>query len=91
MFYTYVLHSKKFDKIYVGQTNNITIRLEKHNNGLVSSTKPYIPWEMIYHEGFDTRAESMRREKELKSHKGRDFIRTNWLKSGSARINQNPS
>jgi putative endonuclease len=80
MFYTYVLYSKKFDRIYVGQTNNLKTRLEKHNTGLIFSTKPYEPWEMIYHEEFDTRAESMKREKELKSHKGRDYIRNKLVR-----------
>lgn len=75
MFYTYVLYSEKFDEIYVGQTNNISLRMEKHNKGMVPSTKRYMPWEIIYYEEFDTRAESMKREKEMKTHKGRDFIR----------------
>lgn len=50
MFYTYVLYSEKFDEIYVGQTNNISSRLERHNDGKVFSTKKYIPWEIIYFE-----------------------------------------
>ncbi len=57
--------------------------------GLVFSTKPYLPWEMIYYEDFNKRSEAMKREKELKSQKGREFIRkrllsqTSWLKSVS--------
>ena len=75
MFYTYVLYSELFDRIYIGQTNNLTLRLSDHNSGNCKSTKPYSPWTLTYYEEFQTRRESMKREKELKSHRGRDFIR----------------
>jgi putative endonuclease len=75
MFYTYALYSRKFDRIYIGQTDNLQNRLKRHNKGKVKSTKPYIPWEIVYYEKFNSRTEAIRRERELKSHKGRDFIR----------------
>ena len=75
MHYTYVIYSEIFNEIYIGQTNNIRSRLMKHNSGMVRSTKRYMPWLLVYHEEFKTRVEAMKREKELKSHKGRDFIR----------------
>ncbi|MCG2715502.1 MAG: GIY-YIG nuclease family protein [Candidatus Marinimicrobia bacterium] len=88
MFYAYVLYSEKFDRIYIGQTNNISIRLEKHNSGKVNSTKAYLPWKIIYYEYFQTRSEVMKREKELKSHKGRDFIRKKLLNGRVRRLPQ---
>ncbi len=75
MFYVYVLYSQKFDRIYIGQTGDITRRLQIHNEGFVQSTKAYKPWKIIYHEKYPTRAQATNRERELKSHKGRDFIR----------------
>ena len=87
MFYTYVLYSPNYNKIYIGQTNSIKLRLHEHNRGLSKSTKRYLPWELIYYEEFETRAESMQREKELKSHKGRDFIREKLLNGG---VRQSP-
>jgi putative endonuclease len=75
MYFTYVLYSHKFDRIYIGHTNNLIYRLKRHNDGLVKSTKAYRPWKIIYQEKFPNRAVAMQREKELKSHKGRDFIR----------------
>ena len=74
MFYTYILYSLKFNRTYVGQTNNLSNRLEYHNSGKVKSTKAYKPWKLIYSENFDSRAESMKREKWLKSPNGRKFI-----------------
>ena len=82
MFYTYVLYSDRFDKIYIGQINNLEIRLREHNEGLSKYTSRYLPWKMVYYEEFQTRSEAMKREKELKSHKGREYIRKILLNGG---------
>jgi len=84
MYYTYILYSSTFDRIYIGQTDNLGLRLERHKSGKVKSTKAYIPWEMIYYKECATGSLAMKREKELKTHKGRDFIRQNLL-NGSVR------
>ncbi|MFW9940360.1 MAG: GIY-YIG nuclease family protein [Candidatus Thorarchaeota archaeon] len=69
MYYTYVLYSVEYDRIYIGQSDDLISRLERHNKGIVKSTKGFKPWKMIYHEKFQNRREAMKREKELKSHK----------------------
>ncbi|MFC1619843.1 GIY-YIG nuclease family protein [Candidatus Neomarinimicrobiota bacterium] len=79
MFFTYVLLSPSHNRIYVGQTDNLDARLSRHNAGLVRSTKVYKPWELLHVEEFPTRAEAMKRERELKSHQGRDWIRNELL------------
>ncbi|MFC2135190.1 GIY-YIG nuclease family protein [Bacteroidota bacterium] len=61
--------------------------MESHNHGMSNSTKRYIPWELIYSESYETRSDAMKREKELKSHKGRDFIKNTLLKG---RVRQSP-
>jgi putative endonuclease len=81
MFYTYVLYSDKFDRIYIGQTDDLSYRLTRHNGGMVRSTKAYIPWKLIHYEEFEARSQAMKREKELKSHQGRLWIRENLLSS----------
>ena len=68
--YVYVLKSEKDGKLYIGQTNNITQRLEYHNRGKVKATKNRVPFKIIYYEEVKTRAEAMKREKYLKSLKG---------------------
>jgi putative endonuclease len=40
----------------------------------VKSTKPYIPWVLIYSESFHSRAEAMKREKWFKSKASRKKI-----------------
>ncbi len=86
MFYTYVLYSDRYDKIYIGQTNNLEIRLREHNEGLSKYTSRYLPWKMVYYEEFQISSEAMKREKELKSHKGREYIRKILL---NGRVRQN--
>jgi putative endonuclease len=71
----YVLFSEKFHRTYVGQTNNLDERIQRHNKGLVNSTSRFRPWCIIYTEKYETRSEAMKREKWLKSGKGRAFIK----------------
>jgi putative endonuclease len=73
-FFIYVLRSLKTGKMYTGHTNNLERRLFEHNSGLEKSTKFGSPWKLIYQEKFSTRGEAMKREKELKTGKGREFL-----------------
>jgi putative endonuclease len=70
MFTVYILQSLKNRRYYIGHTNNIDSRLERHNKGLVRSTKSFIPWKIIYTEKYNTKSEAYRRELEIKSYKG---------------------
>jgi len=77
MFYVYVLYSKDFDKIYVGFTSDLGGRLIAHNHASNSGwTSKYKPWSIIYTEEFSEKRMAMKREQELKSSRGRSFIRT---------------
>jgi hypothetical protein len=48
--YTYVLRSRKDKKLYYGYTENLKLRIERHNNARVHSTKYRIPLELVYYE-----------------------------------------
>ena len=75
MYYTYVLYSSTFNKIYVGQTGNLNQRLETHNSiENTGWTKRYQPWKLIYFEEFTSRTEAIKRENSLKTAKGRLFV-----------------
>jgi len=69
-YYVYILKSKIVDRYYVGSTRNLERRLTEHNNRRKHWTSRFQPWEMIYSEECDTRAEAMKREKWLKSKNG---------------------
>jgi putative endonuclease len=70
-FIVYVLFSPSRQKSYVGQTENLEIRIRRHNAGLVRSTRPSRPWICIHSETYTTRAEALRRESHLKTPTGR--------------------
>ena len=75
MFTVYVLYSEKFNKIYVGYTSNMEQRLLSHNELEIKGyTLKYRPWKVIYTEVFSEKPEAMKREKQLKTAKGREFI-----------------
>ena len=76
MFYVYVIYSDLVNRKYIGQTDDLDRRLGEHNNGLLGIyTKNKGPWRLVYFETFQTRSEAMKREKELKTGKGRDFLK----------------
>jgi putative endonuclease len=87
MYHTYILYSAKSDRIYIGQTENMNSRLHMHNHGLVKSTQHYIPWTLIHKETFSNRSAARKREKQLKSRKGRDYIRNIML---NGRVRRRP-
>ena len=75
MYYTYVLHSRKDKKFYVGFTNDLKLRFEQHNKGHVESTLNRRPLELIYYEACLDQDDAIKREKYLKSHHGKMFIK----------------
>lgn len=76
MYTVYVLYSEKNDKIYIGYTSDINQRLLSHNVLATKGwTKSFRPWKLLFSEEFKTITEAMTREKQLKSFRGREFIR----------------
>ncbi len=75
MFYTYVLKSKKDNKMYTGYTKNLKLRFERHNKGLIPSTKERRPLKLIYFEVCLNQQDATRREKYLKTFYGKMFIK----------------
>lgn len=80
MNYVYVLQNKE-GRWYIGQTDNLEMRLSRHNNNQVKSTKNRGPWQIIYTESFDSRAKAMQREEYLKSGRGRSFLKNKFKNS----------
>ncbi len=77
MFIVYALYSKSYNKIYIGMTSNIDERFKSHNELAKKGwTKSYRPWSIVYNEEHIGKAEALKRERQLKSNKGRDFIRS---------------
>ena len=79
-YYVYVLKSMKDYKNYVGYTEDLKLRFEQHNKGLVKSTKDRRPLILIYYKACLNQQDATHREKYLKTHHGKMFIK-NRLKS----------
>ncbi len=70
----YIIENSKGER-YIGQTEDVRLRLELHNYNKVFSTKNRGPWEIIYVETFSDRSGAMKREKKLKSYKGGNSLK----------------
>jgi putative endonuclease len=73
--YVYIIKSKKNGRIYVGSTEDVSLRLEQHNKGDSKSTKSYVPWELIRSEEYSDKTLALKREKFFKSGKGRRALK----------------
>lgn len=74
-YYTYVLKSLKDQELYIGWTDNLKSRVEKHNKGFVEATKNRLPLQLIYYEACLSKKNAIKREKSLKTGFGRKFLK----------------
>jgi putative endonuclease len=72
-FFVYILYSESGNRFYIGQTNNLTERLSRHNSGYEHSTKPYIPWRLVCFVEKSNRGEGVILEKKLKNLNSEDL------------------
>lgn len=73
--YVYVLQSSKTKGLYIGFTHDLRKRLGEHNRGLNFSTKPYVPWQLIFYEAYQNEDDAKRREKYLKTSQGARLLK----------------
>ena len=73
--------SAKFNKTYVGYTNNIKKRLAKHNNNKGAKSTKGHKWILIFKKTFRNKSEAMSFEYKLKNNrKERKLILDNFEK-----------
>ena len=77
MYKVYVIYNLQVDKFYIGQTKDLPTRLMLHNSKEFKGyTAKFVgKWDVIYIEEKDTRQEVLVREKQLKSYRGREFVK----------------
>ena len=73
MFYTYILLSSKSHIFYFGSAEDLKLRLGLHNNGKVKSTKPHMPWRLVWYGAFETEKQARDFELYLKKGSGKSF------------------
>ncbi len=79
MSYVYALFNRRHIKIYIGQTEDLEQRIKFHNSKEFknSFTSRFDGgWILIYKEEAETRQGALKREKQLKSYRGREFIKS---------------
>ena len=77
MFYVYILYSERFDKFYIGHTDNLENRVWSHNNTDRNTfTSKYRPWEIVASfEVTKNRADAMQVEKRSKQMKSKIILK----------------
>ena len=61
------MYSQSTDVYYVGATNDVYKRLERHNSGLENFSKKHIPWELVWFTEKPNKSEAFKLEKKLKN------------------------
>ena len=75
MYYVYIL-SCSDQKFYIGYTQDLKKRIAKHKNGEVTATKPRRPVKLIFYEAYIDKYDALRREKYLKTQKGKTTLKS---------------
>jgi putative endonuclease len=73
-YFVYIIQSLKDETYYIGSTQNLTERLERHNQGRSTYTKAKKPWKLLYSEKLPDRSRASIREREIKSRKSKSYI-----------------
>jgi len=73
-YFIYILQSEKDGTYYIGHTSDLEARLRRHNQGRSAYTRSKAPWKLLYKEVLNSKAEAMKREREIKKRKDRDYI-----------------
>ena len=72
-FYVYILRCNN-GGLYVGCTNDLKERVERHKNGYNKYTSGHLPVVLIFYSCFNNKYTAFNFEKYLKSGSGRAFI-----------------
>jgi len=75
MCYTYVMESGKDGQWYTGVTSDLKARLRSHLKGQVRSTHYRRPFRFVYYEACLSEADGRRRERYLKSGRGKRYLK----------------
>lgn len=75
VYYVYIIQSETEGRYYMGSSHDPSLRLERHNAGWTRSTKGRGPWRLAYVEEYETKAEALRREYEIKRRKSQKYIK----------------
>ena len=75
-FYVYIIQSLQDGSYYIGSTNNLDDRIERHNQGRSKYTTSKRPWKLKHIEEFPDRSSATKREKITKDQKSKEFLKS---------------
>ena len=78
MYLVYAIYNYKHSKIYIGQTENLEERIRLHNDKFFKNSYTARfdgTWILIYKEETGDRIGALKREKQLKSYRGREYLK----------------
>jgi putative endonuclease len=70
----FLIQSLKDGTYYVGATQDLDSRLERHNQGRSQYTNSKRPWELVYSAEYPNKSEAMKREYAIKRNKSKTYI-----------------
>ena len=73
-YFVYILQSLKDGSYYVGSTQDLEDRVQRHNQGRSKYTKSKRPWQLVYHEEHPDRSSATKREYGIKGKKRKAFV-----------------
>ena len=73
-FHVYILFSESLDRYYIGFTENLTGRLDRHLRSKKGFTSKAKDWKLLYSEDFKLKREAIERERQIKKWKSRKMI-----------------
>lgn len=77
--FVYFLKSLSKDFLYIGSTNSLERRCTEHNDGMVQSTKAYIPLKLVGFIAVETELQARELEKYFKTGSGKAILKKRIL------------
>ena len=72
--FLYIIYSTSSNKYYTGVSHSPELRLKLHNEGATRSTKSGIPWKLVYIEECKNKTDALKRERQIKRKKSRQYL-----------------
>ncbi len=72
-YFVYIIYSQKSDIHYIGHTNNLIDRINRHNQNRNKYTKGKGPWELVISKSVNSKSEAYQLELKLKSFKNSEY------------------
>ena len=70
-YFVYITQGLKDDSYYIGSTQNIEKRLQRHNQGRSQYTKSKKPGKLVYSEGHSAKSSAIKWENQIRRRKSK--------------------